>query len=230
METVTYDQFRGELYTGDIVLFSRKNVLMVLWQWITDCRWTHVGMVMRSEDTQQVLLWESTTLSNLQDHFCGIARAGVQAVLLSQRVRTYKGDVAIRKLNCPMEAQAKRLMDAKLCKFRKVVQNRPFERNFSELLQAFIDFSSDQVRTRCKRSARHTDRSPETETDFYRGRSWSSLFCSELVAAAYQSMGLLDPYGKKANEYTPKDFSSSGPPLHLAFGASLEEEKRIVMG
>jgi hypothetical protein len=33
----------------------------------------------------------------------------------------------------------------------------------------------------------------------------SSLFCSELVAAAYQRMGLLPP-DPPSNEYTPKDF------------------------
>ncbi len=34
----------------------------------------------------------------------------------------------------------------------------------------------------------------------------SSLFCSELVAEAYQRLGLLSE-AKPANEYTPADFS-----------------------
>ena len=36
----------------------------------------------------------------------------------------------------------------------------------------------------------------------------SSLFCSELVAEAYQHMGVLDPK-KSSSEYTPDDFSSA---------------------
>ena len=36
----------------------------------------------------------------------------------------------------------------------------------------------------------------------------SSLFCSELVAEAYQRMGILDPE-RSSSEYTPDDFSSA---------------------
>ena len=42
-----------------------------------------------------------------------------------------------------------------------------------------------------------------------RSEDLSSLFCSELVAEAYQAMGLLDepPRGLPSNEYVPIDFS-----------------------
>ena len=55
----------------------------------------------------------------------------------------------------------------------------------------------------------------------------SSLFCSELVAEAYQRMGLISD-GKKAlpsNEFTPKDFSSeAAKPLKLRKKAKLKKE------
>ena len=225
MQTTTYSDVRKKLKTGDIVLFSRKNVPMKLWQWITDCPWTHVGMVIRSEDTRQVLLWESTTLSNLRDHFSGRFRAGVQAVLLSQRIRTYKGDVAFRELNGSLDAHVKRLMDSRLYEFRKLVQGRPFETNFAELLRAFIDVCQDRTKPAKRQSSDTIDRSPKIRRGRYRSRSWDSLFCSELVAAAYQEMGLLDPSVKPANEYTPKDFSATpATPLLLNSRAHLGEE------
>ncbi len=37
-------------------------------------------------------------------------------------------------------------------------------------------------------------------------RDTSSLFCSELVAEAFQQMGMLS-FGKPSNEYTPADFA-----------------------
>lgn len=231
MKKYKYSDVRDELNTGDIVLFSRKNVPMLLWQWFTDCRWTHVGMVIRSQDTQQVLLWESTTLKNLRGWFSGIAQAGVQAVLLSHRIRTYKGDVAFRKLVCPLDPQARRLMHDKLYSFRRSVQGRPFERNYAELLGAFIDISEERFKSMCRCACRSTGLYKDKGDDVLQRKSWSSIFCSELVAGAYQEMGLLVEADKKAKEYTPKDFSSDGrPPLKLQHGAELRKEKQIVCG
>jgi CRP-like cAMP-binding protein len=54
----------------------------------------------------------------------------------------------------------------------------------------------------------------------------SRVFCSELVAAAYQDLGLLDVY-PLANGYNPKDFSSeqTNPPgVHLLKGSRLGAE------
>lgn len=230
MKKYKYSDVRDELDTGDIVLFSRKNVLMLLWQWLTGCRWTHVGMVIRSHDTQQVLLWESTTLNNLCDRFSGIAQAGVQAVLLSQRIRTYKGDVAFRKLDGQLDPQTRRRMYGKLCSFRRAMQGRPFERNLAELLRAFFDISKERFTSMCRRSSGPNGRDKDTGHDALQRRSWSSIFCSELVAGAYQKMGLLVEADKEAKEYTPEDFSSDGPPLNLQHGAELRKEKQIVYG
>lgn len=54
----------------------------------------------------------------------------------------------------------------------------------------------------------------------------SRVFCSELVAAAYQDLGLLDVY-PLASGYNPKDFSSeqTNPPgVHLLKGSRLSKE------
>lgn len=201
----TYPEIRKELHTGDIVLFSRKNLLIFLWNKITKSKWSHVGMVIKSADTNQILLWESTTLKNLCDQFSKIARSGVQAVLLSQRVRTYKGNIAIRKL-CNVDEEMRREMYENLIEFRKSVANKNFERNYWELLKAFIDVFD--FKDLCNSSKRE---------------NWSSVFCSELVAGAYIRMGLLDKK-KPPNEYTPKDFSSEGEELELLLGSSLGTE------
>lgn len=54
----------------------------------------------------------------------------------------------------------------------------------------------------------------------------SRVFCSELVAAAYQDLGLLDVY-PIASGYNPKDFSSEQrhpPGVHLLKGSRLSDE------
>jgi hypothetical protein len=52
-----------------------------------------------------------------------------------------------------------------------------------------------------------------------RGERLNSLFCSELVAEAYQAMGLLpeSPPGRPSNEYTPRDFARRGAKLEAGY-------------
>lgn len=97
-------------------------------------------------------------------------------------------------------------MYEELLKFRKEVQGRPYEKNKSELILSAMDFHEEYL-------------------SFLRNtkEDLSSLFCSELVAAAYKRMGLL---GDKllSNEYTPDDFSSKSEKTNpLQFG-KLEKE------
>ena len=52
----------------------------------------------------------------------------------------------------------------------------------------------------------------------------SSLFCSELVAAAYQRMKLIKDNGRPSNSYTPDDFSSSRDGELWVEGVEVSEE------
>ncbi len=184
--TNRYDQIRGELKTGDILLFSNDNFIMRLWKKLTDCHWTHVGLAMQSEDTDQVLLWESTTLKNICDVRSQMAKGGVQVVLLSLRTATYNGEVAYRKLLFDPENDqvSREIVSKRLIEFRDIVKTNPFEPDLWKIIKAFIDILPFRNK----------------ESDL------SKLFCSELVAAAFMHAGLLgeDP---TAEEYTPKDFA-----------------------
>ena len=180
-----YAQIRQVLKTGDILLFSSDNPIMRLWKKLTGCHWTHVGIAMRSEETDQVLLWESTTLKTICDVNSHRAQSGVQVVLLSLRTATYKGEVSFRRLNFS-HADAGVTRDGlsrELTDFRKKVRHRPFEADLGKILKAFIDVSNPRNK----------------DADLNR------LFCSELVAAAFKHAGFIDE-GLPAEEYTPKDF------------------------
>ena len=111
---------------------------------------------------EDVRLWESAKRA-IKDHK-GKLKAGVRLTTLSDRIAGYEGEVFIRQLNKKLEANAQ----TELRKIREELKNRPYERDTAELIKAGWDgpFGGN------------------TE-------DLSSIFCSELVAEAYQRVGLL---------------------------------------
>lgn len=176
-----YSKIRDSLATGDIVLFSGKGAFSDLIKYASMSRWSHVGMVLKIPEYDFVTVWESTTLSNIKDLDTGNANKGVQLVPLSSRVDKYSGGMSIRRLEggaLPDES-----LDA-LMKLREELKGKRYERGKMELFKSLWDGKFGL-----------------NEEDL------SSVFCSELVAAAYQRLGLLSDK-LPSNEYTPADFSS----------------------
>ena len=177
--SVGYSMIRDVLKTGDLVLFSGKGGLSAGIKWGTRSRWSHVGMVVRLEGFDFVGLWESTTLSDVADMESGEKRKGVQLVALRERLKRYEGEVAIRRLEGMKIGEAEL---AGLMAFKGEMKGRGYEENLFELIKSAYDGPGGR-----------------NEEDL------SSVFCSELVAEAYQRMGLLGEE-KASNEYTPADF------------------------
>jgi hypothetical protein len=179
---VKYETIRSKLQSGDIVLFSGKGGLSTGIKWFTASRWSHLGMVVRPVDFDVVLLWEASPITDIKDIQSGKIHKGVRLVALSERIQTYEGEVAIRLLDVEREPK---MLEA-LNTLRRELKSRPFEKNVIELLKSAWDGPLGQ-----------------NIADL------SSLFCSELVAEAYQQMELLSRH-KPSNEYTPRDFSEEG--------------------
>ena len=198
MATKAYKDIRDDLKSGDIVLFSGKGGVSEWIKWFTRSAWSHVGMVIKSEEIGSVLLWESTTLSDLTDIQTGKAVRGVQLVGMRDRVDTYSGEkIAVRQLSKSLSKE----QIATLGSLRSKFAGKPYEESKIELLKAAADMLL-----------------PENREDL------SSLFCSELVAEAYQRMGLLGEK-KPSNEYTPEDFSTQADkPLKLKENFKLGSE------
>lgn len=199
-----YENVRDQLKTGDIILFSGKSAISNIIKIFSGGKWSHVGMVLRlPEFDDAVMLWESTTLSDINDVETGVAIKGVQLVPLSQRLTSYNGEVTVRLLN---KAITKPMFNA-LAARRKELSRKPYERGETELIKAAWDGLGGASK----------------------GEDLSSLFCSELVAEAYQAMGLLPewPKGPPSNEYTPMDFSNRRT-LKLNDPYELEDEFLIV--
>lgn len=192
-----YEDIRSQLKTGDILLFSGKGGISEGIKFFTLSKWSHVGMIYRFDDPRDakgsIFCWESTTLSNLEDADTGKLTKGVQRVELSERLeRCFASgyDICVRPLAKSLTEEMIRTLND----FRHEVSGRPYEKDKIELLKAAYDgiFGDNK-------------------------EDLSSLFCSELVAEAYQRMGLLTQK-TPSNEYTPKDFSSEkGLALELGY-------------
>lgn len=178
--TVSYSNIRGDLKTGDIVLFSGKGAFSDIIKYGTLSKWSHVGMILNIPEYDFLTVWESTTLSNIKDLETDRPRKGVQLVPLSDRVQKYSGDITVRQLqgdDLP-DNSLRKLMD-----LRRELKGKEYERSKLELIKSAYDgpFGNNK-------------------------EDLSSIFCSELVAEAYQRLGLLAE-DKSSNEYTPADFS-----------------------
>ena len=92
---------------------------------------------------------------------------------------------------------------------RKEWMGRPYEKNLAQLAVSAINPSDIFLSV-----------FQNTHEDL------SSLFCSELVAAAYQRMGLIKN-DRPSNTYTPDDFSSSRDYKILEEGVKLGPEEYI---
>lgn len=194
-----YREIKHTLDSGDLILFGGEGpVCMRIKSW-TGSRWSHVAMVYRTHGVKQPLLLESTALTLIPDSITGAMKAGVTLVDLDTWLKTYaEGEIAVRRLI--LERTPK--MRKSLRVFFEKMHGRPYETSALQMFRAMYDGPFGA--------------SP--------GEDLSSLFCSELIAACYQRMGLL-PYDPPSNEYIPRDFSTERPtPLTLLGGATLAPE------
>jgi hypothetical protein len=172
----SYQQICPDMDTGDLVLFSGKGRVSFGIRLATRSRWSHVGMAIRFSGSAEVFLWEATAEQSNRD----AVEAGVRLMPLRERLRRYKGEVAVRHLDVHRAPERLSALHA----FRAEVEGRPYEQSRLELLRSVYEGPFGANR-----------------------EELSSIFCSELVAAAYQRMGLLADH-PPSNEYTPADFSS----------------------
>jgi len=169
-----------ELKTGDLVLFSGIDPYSRLVKVGTSSRWSHVGIIVNTPEYDFLTMWESSIREDTVDVEINAHREGVRLVSFLERVRAFEGDISIRRLQGDTLNKQNLL---RLMLLREELRGRAYERNKFELIRA------SNERAFCNK-----------EEDL------SSLFCSELVAEAYQRLGLLTEE-KPSNDYAPVDFS-----------------------
>ena len=178
-----YDDLRDILTTGDLVLFHGRGAISDGIERLTHSFWSHVGMVVRATVLGQdvVLLWESTTLSNVPDIEHGHGLKGVQLVSLSKRIESYAGAIAVRRLLGERTLR----MGSGLLRAHDAYHGLPYEQRLISLMIAGIGFHADG----------------------WVPRDLSSLFCSEALCMTWAHMGLV-PWSEDPTTWSPRDFSS----------------------
>lgn len=210
-QRIDYEDYRKMLHTGDIVLFSGTGAVSEVIKVASGSPWSHGGRVIMDGNLDQVLLWESTSLSPVKDIYDGKVKVGVATVSLSTRIALYDGPVGIRRLSkFPMNAD--RL--STLIHLRRKFRNKPYEKNMLELAAAAIDSDWPIIRGLVTNT-----------TDL------SSIFCSELMAELDMGWKLLPTVqegGEPSNEYTPGDYGD-GRKCQAIYAARGVEMMRTVI-
>lgn len=195
---VTYDEIRGKLQTGDLLLCHGIFPEAIQVEAVEGSLWSHIGMVVKLPDVEELLFWESTTTQTLPDVELHHIKTGPMLVLLRERIATdvsdqYDALFAFRLLEGDRSAQ----IPDKLTQFINEVHGASFpslERMAFELLEGKLHIQAGA----------------------------SSFFCSELVAETYMRLGIMDR-SEPSNSYQPIDFSNKTD-LPLNAGYRLSDE------
>lgn len=185
-----------EFRTGDIIIFSGHGTVSDVIKLFTRSKWSHVGMAIRN-GTDNLYVLEATTLSDVKDVVDNVAKKGVQLVPLHDRLNTYDGDISIKHLHGAVLGNND---SSALKAFMLEIEDRPYEKNIVDLAKAVLE------RKTPKDSIFHDMLHDEGDL--------SSLFCSELIAEAYQRLNILNNT-EPSDYYLPKDFSDNGKMLLL---------------
>ena len=139
----------------------------------------------------------------------GHVRTGVEVLPLRNKVFSGWYDrIAIRRL-VGISPEKRGQIYKEMLKLRKEWMNRPYEKNMIQMALSAIN-PSDTFLSLFQNTC----------------EDLTSLFCSELVGAAYQRMGLIKS-DRPSNTYTPDDFSSSRDSKILCDGVTLSPEEYI---
>jgi hypothetical protein len=177
-----------KIQVGDVIISASTNDLQVPIQNFLNSQWTGVSIVISGVNNDRVTLLESTQIPICEDIISGRMISGVGIVDLEQKLQRYQGQLFHRSLDPPIDRDRLTL----LTQFVNLTWGKPFHDSPYYLARAFHRRNTQQVST-------------------------DTFFCAELVAAAYQHLGILipPPYGRGASNYLPSDFSQDQELLDL---------------
>jgi hypothetical protein len=181
--------------TGDIWLFRGRSFADRAIQAFTNAPVNHVGMAVAIDDLPP-LLWHAELGRSLPDVWSGERQRGVQLHLLADAVRTWDERYGQKAWVRHLEGTITRRHEDRLMEVIERFDGRPFPTTFGVARQWVTG------RVRRRESSRE------------------AIYCAELVATAYQHMGLL-PSRRPASWYDPGRFWSGDrielvPPFALS--------------
>mmetsp|Transcript_4208 Transcript_4208/g.5618 ORF Transcript_4208/g.5618 Transcript_4208/m.5618 type:complete len:346 (+) Transcript_4208:200-1237(+) len=196
---------------GDVVLYYTKQYGAKLQRLVTRSRFDHIGILVIwekcSDDCCPAALKESRKSAGIKAwHTLEADATGVTLYRFTPAlIKAYNGTCCIRHLKFDDKVVndcTRKKMEQDLHSFIEEMYGRPYEKHALEMIKAANMFGGNKK------------------------EDLSSVFCSELVAAAYRRMGILSE-GRTCNSYIPGDFASTAKTkrrIKLVNGAHLEDE------
>ena len=174
-----YKEIRKRMRTGDVIAFSGKGRTSNAIKFVTDSDISHVAIVYCTEDGR-VMLMESTTLNDIPDCETGKFIKGVQKQYLSDRIKSYDGQVYWYR------------------------NSENIKRHNRDLMLEWLDDKHGKETAYDQKGAIMSGFDIFDPLGFVAEEDFSSLFCSELVCKALQIAEVVG-IEKNASEQTPAD-------------------------
>ena len=225
---MSYHTIKNDLKYGDLVLFSGDSAGSGIIQTSTLSKWSHIGIVYKeASNHEDVILLEA------------VPDNGVSLVNLGEKIKNYSGPVSIR----PLYIERTSHMKDQLQNLYNELKGRSYETlpDVNKLQGLYDLVKKDKLGISdlkilmelkqlvlgselAKAAFDMLDKKSKYDISTLNEKNLEKLFCSELVAEAYQRMGLLSKNDTlhPSNEYIPHDFSSCES-LVLLEGELLEE-------
>jgi solute carrier family 25 (mitochondrial phosphate transporter), member 23/24/25/41 len=211
--------------------------------------WDHIGIVLRDAETGQLMLAEANLsgvkvrpltdrLKYSQSHEIAVRKLVVKR---TDRMRKVLDDFIKESASIPYESNVHRLFNAavatdtqktnqdihillreKTDALQQVNRDLSFRSSISPFQRTALESEQAQLQRELAHLNRHKKR--HRRSRFENSSELTAVFCSALVAAAYQRMNILPEY-PPPTEYSPKDFASNARgALHLLHGVNLRPE------
>jgi hypothetical protein len=199
--TLTLEDAVANASTGDIWLFRGSSPADLAIRAFTNSPINHVGMVVAIDDLPP-LLWHAELGRSLPDVWTGERQRGVQLHPLAAAVTTWNERYKQRAWMRQLEGTIERSHEDKLMQVIERFDGRAFPTTPGLVVQ--------WLNGRLRRSS-----------------SLETIYCAELVATTYQSMGLL-PNRRPASWYDPGRFWS-GDRIELVPPFALTQEIAVTV-
>ena len=196
---ISLDEATDLVRTGDLWLFRGSSVADQAIRAVTNSPVNHVGMAVVLDDLPP-LMWHAELGQSLVDVWTGTHHRGVQLHDLRDAVTVWSTRYRQRAFLRQLEAPVTPVMEDELMRVIARQDGTPFP--------ATLALAGRWARGRVRRPARV-----------------ESTYCAEVVASAYQAMGLLAG-DRPTNWYDPGSFWS-GDELELVGDATLGTEVEV---
>ena len=198
---MTYKEIAGSLETGDLMLFAANFEESKLIELVTGFPFSHIGMVVRLPNDDNVYFMESV----------GGSRAFPDPI-------DHKMDkTGVRVVNLPQMLAYYMPFTNDLLTYRKLAIQRTaaFEQSFLDYIEKVDGTAFPTDESMLVNYVLGHYRNIPASTNI--GTEQTVLYCAQLVAGAYQNMGLL-PDQIPTNYFAPADLSELGQAVPLLKG------------